>query len=327
MATGKKKLIVITGPTASGKTGLSLRIAKHFPVEVINADSRQMWKPLTVGTAKPDLLNIPTIHHLFDVFDRPEELSVVKYRQMALESIEKIQSFYNIPLIVGGSMFYIKSFFFPPSPLGKEISQDAWQKVNSISAQLRWRELEIVDEARAYAICPKDLYRLDRALGIWFTHGIKPSECAPKFDDQFDPIIIFINPPIEVLRQRIHDRLLQMIGQSYDKNSWAYEVKSLLYTDWERFWNQHHVIGYPEIELWVKGHCPESEQAALVDSIYKQTVDYAKRQICFAKSFKKCLQKNNVQFLEVKEDDDERVALHLNQFLASGEPKRQQNYL
>ncbi|MFC1854476.1 tRNA (adenosine(37)-N6)-dimethylallyltransferase MiaA [Candidatus Dependentiae bacterium] len=312
----KQKIIILTGPTASGKTSLSLKIAQRFPLEIVNADSRQMWKPLTIGTAKPDLSSTKIKHHLFDVFEKPEELTVVKYRELVLDTMGSIKKNDKIPLLVGGSMFYIKSLLFPPNPLGREISYEAKQKIEQIAPESRWQLLKTVDEKRADKLHKNDIYRVDRALGIWFTHGIKPSECEPKLDTQFDTFVIGIKPKLDVLRQRIHKRLLEMFGNSGDKNPWVEEVKSLLGTEWEPFFVKNGIIGYEEIANWLKKGALKDEKSELVEDIYKKTVEYARRQLCFWRSFKEAMQFCGVPMLEVESHGDKETALHLSKFLA-----------
>ncbi len=106
--------LIITGPTASGKTDLSLAIAREIDAEIINGDVGQFYTPLSVGTAKPDWRNQEVPHHLFDIISEPQDFSVSAYRQLVIDTAEKVWQRGRLPIIVGGSLFYIKSLFFPP---------------------------------------------------------------------------------------------------------------------------------------------------------------------------------------------------------------------
>ena len=119
---GKTKhfLLIISGPTASGKTDLSEKISKIFPSEIINADIGQFYQPLNIGTAKPDWKNKPIQHHLFDILDKPEDLSVFRYYSLVLNKANIICKNNKIPIITGGSLFYLKSLYFPPKELEKK---------------------------------------------------------------------------------------------------------------------------------------------------------------------------------------------------------------
>src|SRR5579859_8042174 len=110
----KAFFLVITGPTGVGKTDFALDLAQHIPSEIINADMGQCYKPLTIGTSKPDWKSQATPHHIFDVLDEPAHFSVTDYREKVLDLIHGIWSRNKLPIIVGGSGFYIKSLFFPP---------------------------------------------------------------------------------------------------------------------------------------------------------------------------------------------------------------------
>jgi tRNA dimethylallyltransferase len=106
-----KYLIIIAGPTAVGKTSLSIQLAKKLNCDIISADSRQIYKEISIGTAKPDWKNEKIPHHLFDVLDEPRDYTVVEYKKALLTICEEIWARGAIPVVVGGSGFYIKSLF------------------------------------------------------------------------------------------------------------------------------------------------------------------------------------------------------------------------
>ena len=110
----KPSVIIVYGPTGVGKTDFALKIAECLPVEIINMDVGQLYTPLSIGTAKPDMRTVPVAHHGFNVLSEPEHFTVVAYRTLCEQLIKDIWSRGKVPVLVGGSGFYLKSLFFPP---------------------------------------------------------------------------------------------------------------------------------------------------------------------------------------------------------------------
>jgi tRNA dimethylallyltransferase len=283
-----KYSLIISGPTASGKTELSLEIAKTLEkrfgkkTQIVNADVGQFYTPLSIGTAKPDWQNMPVRHHLFGILDDPKDLNVVSYRKIIIDTVDSIWREGEIPIIVGGSLFYIKSLFFPPM-----LGTNEHARVKSEPGN--WDKLYEIDPERAMAIHPNDSYRINRALALWKQTGKKPSELEPEFDPPFSARIIFIDLDRELLYKRINLRTEQMIGLSDSGDSWIEETKGLKSTEWERFLKQKKLIGYPEIFDWID--CGEKVEQIpdLIKLIQVKTRNYAKRQITFWKKFRNLL--------------------------------------
>jgi len=314
----KNTALIITGPTASGKTQLSEMLAGDISCEIINADVGQFYKPLSVGTAKPNLNQIKYTHHLFDLIDAPEDLSVVKYRQLISDTVENICNSGKTPIIVGGSLFYIKSLFFPPAQL-EAMCQDVVQletpadpSIHALRAHSGraagegWELLQKIDPERAAKIHPNDGYRVNRALEIWRKTGQKPSMYKPCFEPIFNAMIVFVCPTQEILNQRIYQRTEQMIKEG----GWIEEARGLLGTEWEDFVRAKGLIGYPEIFDWIS--CKQLRSCGdknnlneLINVIHLKTTQYAKRQKTFWRSFKNelnqaVLHNSNVKILEVE---------------------------
>ena len=329
-------LLIVAGPTASGKTEFSLKIAAIFSSEIINADVGQFYKPLSVGTAKPDWQNQKVKHNLFDIIDKPKDLSVAAYRQLALEKASQIHKENKLPILVGGSLFYLKSLYFPPSlrsfgatgppsppahpacqpkPPGRRLEERSVSKdgatgppslpahpacqpkppghrleERSVSkdGQTLWQQLNEVDPKRAQDLHPNDIYRIQRALQIWQTTGIKPSEYKPEFSPSFDSIFVFIKPQKDLLADRINKRTEIMI----QKEGWIDEAKKLYKTEWEIFLKRKGLIGYPEIFDWIENGEKENEIPDLIQTIQTKTRRYAKRQVTFWNSFRHQLEEN-----------------------------------
>jgi tRNA dimethylallyltransferase len=284
-------LLIISGPTASGKTDLSLQIAENVPAEIINADVGQFYEPLSVGTAKPDWQSQEVNHHLFDILDEPKDLSVVKYRELVLQKANEIWQNDKLPILVGGSLFYLKSLYFPPKDFQKEQEGKEERKVllTKIADTQRtwWDVLNKIDSIRAKELHPNDEYRIKRALQIWQKTGVLPCEYKPEFSPKFNSLFVFINFEREILYQRINTRTVEMM-----KEGWIEEAQELIDTEWEKFLHAKGLIGYSEIFEWIKEGEKAEDIPLLIEIIQQQTRQYAKRQITFWNGLKILLQKN-----------------------------------
>lgn len=107
-------LIIIAGPTGVGKSDVGLALASNINGEIINADVGQLYTPLSIGTAKPEWKESEVPHHLFDVLDKPVDFTVTQYRELLLKTVHDVCNRNRVPIIVGGSSFYLSSLFFPP---------------------------------------------------------------------------------------------------------------------------------------------------------------------------------------------------------------------
>lgn len=285
-------ILFITGPTASGKTNFSLQVADALErragrkAQIINADVGQFYTSLSVGTAKPDWRNLPVQHHLFDILDSPEECNVFAYRDMVLSAAEKILKEGDLPIVVGGSLFYIRSIFFPPAQQAGQ--REVERKSIILSEDERralWERLKEIDPERASQIHANDTYRVMRAIDLWEKTGEKPSAYEPEFCSPCHTRVVFLDLKREELFDRIGRRTKQMILE----DGWIDEVKELRNSSWEKFLLMKKFIGYSEIFSWLA----RGEEALKIDDliglIQKKTRHYAKRQITFWKKFRNLL--------------------------------------
>jgi len=280
-----KPLIVLLGPTAGGKTVASIAIAKYLleqgtTVEIINADSRQLYKHLNIGTAKimeEEKQGIP--HHLFDVLDPKEAVTVAWYREKAKTVIEEIQSRGHVPLLVGGSMLYISTVI------------DGLELLPSADADLRkrleeeydrdrgvtlYKKLLELDPETAAALHPNNKPYVVRAMEIFETTKTKPSASKKKLKSEYDLLILGIEWPREEITKRIDQRARQMI-----ESGWIDEVKSLIeggYTKNDPGMQSH---GYREIMDAIESGSIDRDQ--LAETIAAKTRQYAKRQMTWWK--------------------------------------------
>ena len=172
--------ILLMGPTASGKTGVALQLARHFPVEIISVDSAMVYRRMNIGTAKPDLatrLKVP--HHLVDLIDPTESYSAAQFREDALEAMNGIVERNHVPLLTGGTMLYFKAL---QDGLSELPAADANIRVviDAMAVEAGWpalhRELGRIDPATADRLDPNDAQRIQRAMEIFYLAGKPMSE-------------------------------------------------------------------------------------------------------------------------------------------------------
>lgn len=277
-----KHLVVIYGPTGVGKTDFADHLANIVHGEIINADIGQFYTPLSIGTAKPLWQKSPIAHHLFDILDEPRDLTVTQYRELVIALLEDIWQRGNVPIIVGGSGFYIASLFFPPQlPSSKKSMMVNFEGDDTKSL---WDMLNKIDPERAKDIHIHDRYRIVRALEIWHNTGIKPSNYVPIYDPPSPYFMLCLTRDRKQLYERINQRVHEMIEQG-----WIQEVKLLLGTLWENFLKEKKIIGYDDIIRYLHGPQTNKDYEYLIETIAQKTRNYAKRQLTFWRMMQKKL--------------------------------------
>lgn len=278
------QILIITGATGVGKTDLVLKLAELIPSEIINADIGQMYAPLTIGTAKPDWQKEPVPHHGFDILTQPENFTVVQYRVFVQEKINEIWARGKLPIIVGGSTFYIKALLFPPSilPVGTSDKQaERAQVVADLPEDQLWAKLNQIDPLRASRLHPNDTYRLNQALNIWQQTGQLPSTFTPLYHPIAPYTLVILDRPKLDLYQRIDARVLEMLQMG-----WAAEVQNLNQA-WHDFLKVKKIIGYELILDYLAG---EIDLPTCTSAIQQRVRNYAKRQQTFWRGLQSALQ-------------------------------------
>lgn len=296
----KDFFIIVSGPTGVGKTDLVRDLANKlmFNVAIVNADMGQLYAPLSIGTAKPNIKNETISHYLFDILDMPINYTVADYRKKLINSMNELWSKNIVPIVVGGSGFYIKSIFFP-QPVVNQMQAQKKQAYKNLNVQELWNRLNKVDPERAAMINHNDRYRLERALDIWEQTGQKPSNYKLTFDPPGYCAFIFLTRDRDDLYKRINKRVDVMLN-----SGWIEEVKSLD-TSWHSFLIEKKLIGYPEIISYLQ----EPQGGLLVEEIAKKTRAYAKRQLTFWKSLSKMLHKADPDCRYIKYIDEVNLTL------------------
>jgi tRNA dimethylallyltransferase len=276
----KKPLIVILGPTASGKTSLSIEAAqymrslKHSP-EIINADSRQFYRSMDIGTAKitkDEMKDIP--HHLIDVLDPSEEVTIAWYKEQALQKIDEILERKNIPMLVGGSMLYISAVIDGLEPLPSEpvLRMKLEKDYDQDEGKFMHTCLQEIDPKAAARIPRQNKVYLVRAFEIYYIMGVEPSQLKQQTTCPYDLLIFGIDRPREELAERINQRTKQMLEQG-----WIEEVKSLLNTGLIPTAPGMKSHGYREIADAIRKK--KLDTNSLRELIAKKIRHYAKRQM------------------------------------------------
>jgi tRNA dimethylallyltransferase len=247
-----KCLIAVIGPTAVGKTRLALRLAQHFSGEIVNADSRQVYRFMDIGTAKPtkaERILVP--HHLIDIVNPDEPFSLALYKTLTNEVIDNIYQRHKLPLLVGGSGLYIWSliegWLIPEVPPDIEFRRQweniAWEK----GVDVVYNELKKVDPIAATRIMPTNLRRIIRALEIHQGTGRPPSEVWHKQPPPFTTKIIGLTADRQTLYSMIDSRVDEMIT-----NGLVDEVKNLIANGYSLDLPSMSGIGYHQIGMFLQ---------------------------------------------------------------------------
>lgn len=276
----KEKLIVIIGPTAVGKTSISVEVAKRINGEIISADSMQIYKYMNIGTAKisdEEKENIP--HHLIDLLKPDDqEFSVSDYSNRARELISSINNRYSIPIIVGGTGLYVNSVVYDlnfTKVASDQIIRDKWQKLaNQFGNKYIYSKLKEIDEKSFEKINLNDTKRIIRAIEIYELTGKPMSEHNLNFrklNESYDLTMIGLNMDRQKLYDRINHRVDLMIEQGLVE-----EVKYLMSLGYSKHLISMKAIGYKEIIMYLEGVI-NLEKA--IEIIKKGSRNYAKRQL------------------------------------------------
>ncbi len=278
----KRKLIVICGPTACGKTGLSLELAQKYDGEIISADSRTIYQDMNIGTAKPSLeerLKIP--HYLIDIIQLDQEFTVAQFKQRALSVIYEILRRYKVPFLVGGTGLYIRSIVdnldIPAVPPDQKLREKLEKKIVKHGLDYLWKKLIKLDPDAASFVQRQNPRRIIRALEVCIKTKKPFSLLRQKKESLFNILQIGIKVNKKELIQRINQRTEQMIKQGLVE-----EVKELV----KKYPSDVLVlntIGYQEIISYLQNEIKLDEA---IDLIKKKSWQYARRQMTWFKKDK-----------------------------------------
>lgn len=270
--------LVIIGPTAVGKTEIGIKLAEKIGGEIISADSRQVYRFMDIGTAKPapdDCRRIP--HHMIDVVDPGENYTAADYMRGARRAIEAILEKGKIPLLVGGSGLYIRAVIdgiFPGPGENSEVREKLEITAEKFGLASLYRRLSEVDSTAASHIHPNDKRRIIRALEVYEITGQPISalqEEAKLKGADYNPVMIGLNRQREGLYRRIDERV-----DSIFQCGFIEEVESLLKKGYEESLISMEALGYREVIRFLRGEINLDEAKIKVK---RNTHHYAKRQL------------------------------------------------
>ncbi len=246
------RLVAIVGPTAIGKSQLALRLAQECNAEIVSADSRQIYRHMDIGTAKPaqhELSLVP--HHLIDIVNPDQDFSLAQYQELAYGAISDIQQQNKLPLLVGGSGLYIwavlEGWAIPKVPPDLEFRRSLQDTVTRGGAEQLYQELAGLDPVAAQRIDPRNVRRVIRALEVCRT-GILFSELQQKKPPLFNALIIGLTADRAGLYRRIDLRVDWMIEQGLVE-----EVRRLINMGYDFNLPAMSGIGYKQIGLYLRG--------------------------------------------------------------------------
>ncbi len=286
------KLIVIFGPTASGKTDMSIEIAKYLDTEIISTDSRQIYKYMDIGTGKITPEEMQWVkHHMIDIVDPQESFSVWEFHARAKKYMEKMWSQWKIPLLVGGTWLYIESLIFdfhiPKIPASTSLRST----FETLSNDALYTKLMHIDPVYAQEIHPNNRPYIERALEVKILTG------KSKKDFRTDKILtydtLFLYPQIpgghdvfsQEYREWLYERINQRVQMMFEQG-WEQEIRGLL-EKWYSFDDAGmNAIGYREFKDYISWEINKHE---LIKKIQQHSRNYAKRQITWFKKYKKYL--------------------------------------
>jgi tRNA dimethylallyltransferase len=282
-----KAVVVITGPTCSGKTYLSLRIAEEIGGEIISADSRQVYKYLTIGTAKPDIETLKSVkHYLVDFLEPDEEYNVSKFEHDALVKIKNIFKKNKVPIVSGGSGLYIKALvdgIFDTADKDEVYRKELHQLKDEYGNEFLYNKLKEVDPECASKMLPQNWKRVIRALEVYHLTG-KPISLHHKEQKRNIDFIFLqhgLNWQREVLYKRIEKRVDDMISAELVE-----EVKKILDRGFDSKINSLNTLGYKEIISYLEG---EYSIERAIELIKRNTRRFAKRQMTWFRADKRII--------------------------------------
>lgn len=298
-----KKILVICGATASGKTRLAVDCALKLGTEIISADSQLIYKDLNIGTAKPTKDEMHGIkHHLIDIVSPNDNFSVNDYERLASPIVKKLLSENKIPIICGGTGFYINSLLFDFGygnvAANPEIREKYAKYFDIYGKEALFKKLEEYDPETAKKLHINDTKRIIRALEIYEVSGKKKSEQDDKLIAKYEYVAVAINYPREQLYNRIDLRVDEMF-----ENGLLNEVKDLVKNGINENCQCMQAIGYKEVMFGLKNGV---SQSTMCDVVKQNTRRYAKRQITFFKKLP------NLIWLEPYEATADKIAEILN---------------
>ncbi len=276
--TKKPKVIVICGPTASGKTSLSIELAKNINGEIISCDSMQIYKDMNIGTAKPtkeEMQGVP--HYMLDFVSPEQRYSVADYKKEAEEAIQTILSHGNVPIIVGGTGLYVNSLIYnityPSLKIDLNYRNELEEEIKKQGLQYLYEQAKKIDSKAMEVITKNDKKRIMRVLEIYHQTGKTKTELEKESrlnPPLYDYIVFGIDMERDILYERINKRVDEMLNIGLIQ-----EVENLI-QKYNNFPTAMQGLGYKEVIQYLNGSYTKEE---MIEKLKMETRRYAKRQL------------------------------------------------
>ena len=275
---GKQQVIVIAGPTASGKTKLAIELAKKINGEIVSCDSMQIYKEMDIGTAKPTKdEQTEVVHHMIDIITPEQRFSVSDFKNIAEKKIEEIIAKGKVPILAGGTGLYINSLIygieFQEIEFDEKYRKQLEMRVEEEGLKKLYEEAYKIDEEAMKNISVNDKKRILRVIEIYHQTGMtktKQEELSRKNGPKYDYKVFAINLDRELLYERINNRVDKMI-----ENGLIDEVKKI-HDKYNYFPTAMQGIGYKEVVQYINGDLTKEE---MIEKIKQESRRYAKRQM------------------------------------------------
>lgn len=274
----KPKVIVICGPTASGKTALSIELAKQIDGEIVSCDSMQIYKDMNIGTAKPskeEMQEIP--HYMIDCVVPNQRYSVTQYQKDAMLAIKEILKKGKVPIVVGGTGLYVDSIIYetiyPEIPWNPEYRSELEKEAKEQGLEKLYQKALKIDPKAMEKISKNDKKRILRVLEIYNATGKNKTnweEKSRKQEKDYNYFVFAIDFPRQILYERINKRVDIMINQGLIE-----EVEKIL-EKYSEFPTAMQGLGYKEVVSYLQGEMTKEE---MIQKVKQETRRYAKRQL------------------------------------------------
>ena len=302
-----QKVIVICGPTASGKTSLSIELAKQINGEIISCDSMQIYKDMTIGTAKPTIEEMQGIkHYLIDCISPDTRYSVADYKKDAIDAIKEVLSKGKVPIVVGGTGLYVESLIYGIEYNEVKVDLEYRRKLEQIEQKEGLEKLyemaKIIDETAMQKISHNDKKRICRVLEIYHSTDKTKTELeieSRKNGPDYKYILFGINMDRDKLYDRINKRVDIMIEAGLVE-----EVKKLI-NKYSEFPTSMQGLGYKEVLEYLNGITTKDE---MIEKIKMETRRYAKRQLTWFRKYE------NIVWLDGQENVQNNIKIILEEY-------------
>jgi tRNA dimethylallyltransferase len=304
-------IVVIVGPTSIGKSKVAMNTAQSFNGAIVNADSRQVYRYMDIGTAKPSKTDMDIVdHYLFDVVDPNEEYNVARFLADARQSIITIHESGKLPLITGGTGQYlfglVDGYHAPAVPPNPSFRADMIRKAEEEGSMELWKDLNVRDPVSASKIDYRNIRRVVRALEVCHEMGKPFSEARQRASTSYYEIIIGLYMDRDDLYSRIDARIDAMIVQG-----WTEEVRKLLDMGFTEDLSSMSSLGYREIASYIKG---EDSLENVVSKIKSLTHRFARQQYTWLRPKSRNINWVDVNDVHFMSDISFKIEQHLSKF-------------